>query len=286
MPIKGRKMSRKQSRRKSVKIVALSTKAKVPRAVKVFVNKAIRQTTELKYASSLAIANNVAVYGAGLSYASNGANPPIGVGRGWSSGVSVPTGLIPTIAQGTTEGTRIGNRIEPKALRLRFSLSAKTTTDATTPGGNLNPFRGVPFIVKVIVYRHKYAQDDYSQSLILQNGATSEDLASTVDDLFKPYNKDEYTIYYSKNFMMEAPQHSNVNGLTTNFCSPRSSAFVMKSVKIPLPKHLLFNDNSTQCTNAGMFMAVSVCNTDNTDISTDQSRVFVNAEVNLSYTDA
>lgn len=284
MPISGsssRRKSRKPSRRKSVKIMAAPAKVGVPRAVKVFVNKAIRQTTELKYAASLGIANIVSVYGSGLSYTS-----PTGIG--WCSGVSVPSGLIPVIAQGTSESTRIGNRIEPKSLKLRFSLSARPTTDASTPAPllNINPYRGVPFIVKVIVFRHKYANDDYNQTNILQNGATNEDIGNTVDDLFKPYNKDEYTIYYSKNFLMEAPQHVNVNGPTTNFCSPRSTAFVMKSIRLPLPKHLLYNDGQNQCTNAGMFMAVSVCNTDNTIITNTETRLWVNAEVNMSYTDA
>ncbi len=289
MPIKGRKPSRKMSKKKSVKISTAPVKSGVPRAVKVFVNKALRQTTELKYASAVSLANNVSVYGSGLLHVAGAVYPGIGQGPGWCSGPVTPSGLIPLVAQGTTESTRIGNRIEPKSLKLRFSLAARYTTDASTPaasGGNINPYRGVPFNVRVIVFRHKYANDDFAQNNILQNGATNENLDNTVDDLFKPYNRDEYTIYYSKNFIMETPQHINVNGQTTNFISPRSNSFVMKSLSLPLPRHLLYNDGASTCTNAGMFMAVSVCNTDNTPVPIEHTRVYINAESNMSFTDA
>lgn len=277
---KPRKYARKlKSTGRKVVVKKAIYKAKTAN-IKKIVKSVLNTKLETKYAPNLTVADTIYVAGAGLNY--NGSTNL----NGWSSGPAQGTGLIPLIGQGASEGARIGNRIEPKSFKLKFSLHALPTTDASSVA-NTNPFRGMPFIARVLIYRHRYANDDFGQTQMLQNGNTSEDIGSTVDDFFKPYNRDEYYIYYSKNFLMSAAQHSNTNGLTQTDMESKASSFIYRSVPIKLPKHLLFNDGVTnQCTNAGMFMAVCVCNTDGSSITTTQRRLLVNAEANLSFTDA
>lgn len=253
--------------------------AKLSPSVKRAVVRIVKGQEEVKFAPNLTVADNIYVAGAGLNY--NGSTNL----NGWCSGPAQGTGLIPTIGQGASEGARIGNKITVKSFRLRFSLHALPTTDASS-AANTNPFRGMPFMARVIVFRHRYAIDDYGTTGILQNGNTSEDIGSTVDDLFKPYNRDEFVIMYSKNFLLSAAQHSNTNGLTQSDMESKASSFVVRNINIKLPKVLRFNDGTTSPTNAGMYMAVCVINTDGSAITTSQRRLLVNAEANLSFYDA
>lgn len=247
--------------------------------VKKAINRMISRTEEVKWAPNLTLADRVVVGGMGLRY--NGTTNL----NGWSSGPSQINGILPLIPQGVSESDRVGNKIRVKNFKVKFSLKADPTTDASSTV-NYNPFRGVPFLVRVIVYRHRYADDDYSQNNILQAGSTSLDLSGNVDDYFKPYNKDEYKIYYSKQFQMIASTHSNVNGVIADNTLSGKQSYITRTCNIKIPKILRYNDNTTVATNAGMYMAVAVCNTDGTAIANTQHRVTVNAESYLSFTDS
>lgn len=275
----GPTLPRGRPKKATLVVTAPKSKAKLSKSTKAAITSLIKTQQELKFAPNLTIADSVYVAGAGLNY--NGSTNL----NGWCSGPSQGTGIIPTIGQGASEGARIGNKIRPKYFNLRYSLNALETTDASS-ASNTNPFRGVPFMVRVIVFRHRYATDDYSQTGILNNGNTSEDIGNTIDDLFKPYNRDEYHIMYSKQFKMSAAQHSNTNGVTDSNVAPGCSPFIVKNVSIKLPKVLMFNDGTTSPTNQNMFMAVCVVNTNGQAISTSQRRLLINAEANLSFYDA
>lgn len=253
--------------------------ATLTKPVKKAINKMIARTEEVKWAPNLTLADRVPVTGMGLRYNSTTAL------NGWSSGYAQPNGIIPLISQGTSEAERIGNKIRVKNFKVKFSLKSEPTTDASSTV-NYNPFRGVPFLVRVIVYKHRYANDDPSQAFILQAGSTSLDLSGNVDDYFKPYNKDEYKIFYSKQFQMISSQHSNTNGVVSDNAVAGKQAYITRTANIKLPKILRYNDNSNVANNIGMYMAVAVCNTDGTPISTTQRRVTLNAESYLQYTDS
>lgn len=243
------------------------------------VKKVMSKDEEVKIASNTELANNVLVYGSGLSYQSGGPN------QGWVSTVS---GLIPSVALGNTQNTRIGNKITPKRLNVRYSIYANPSTDSTTGaglGGNINPFINLPFRVKVIVFRHRYATDDFSQSGIVQSGATSADLTASVDSFFRPYNRDEYIIAYSKMFKMQPPRHAMTSSYTGQAQDPYARSMVFKSLSLKLPK-LRYNDAATVPSNANWYMAVAVCNEDGTTITAGtQSRCTINVESHLYYTD-
>lgn len=254
------------------------------RNVKRIVKSVMAKSQEVKIAQQIGLADNVNVQGTGLLY--DGVTNL----RGWCSGPSIPTGIIPSVPTGTGEGSKIGNKITPKNLILKYFLSALPTTDSTFTGGNTNPFKGVPFRVRVIVFRHKFAIDDYSQTNILQNGSSTTSFGSGIDNFFRPYNRDEFTIVYSKTIKMAAVKHvSGATGatITTENVPNGTLSFYAGSAKLPLPKVLRYNDGADVPTNQGYFMAVCYCNDDGTaDSAGAYRRVQLNAETNMTYYDA
>lgn len=248
------------------------TKPKVSKALKKAINNAIKKQDELKMATNLTLADQYSVPGAGLN-------------TGASLGYVSNTSIVPIVTQGAGEANRIGNVIRPKTLSLRYSLRALPTTDAASPV-NTNPFKGIPFLVRVVVFQHRWAIDEASQTGILQNGNSSQNLGSTPDNWMMPYNKEEYRIFYTKSYKMSALSHvSSTGAYNTENQANGFKTFVMKRTKIKLPKTLKYNDNNGAATNAGMFLAVAICNIDGTVVSNAQSRLQLNAESYLSFYD-
>ncbi|MEO5351323.1 MAG: hypothetical protein H7836_17025, partial [Magnetococcus sp. YQC-3] len=118
--------------------------------IKSIVRNVMKKTSELKFAMQNFIADKVEITGCGLNY--NGTTQL----NGWCSGPTNGYGILPQIQQGTGEGNRIGVKVSPKSCFLRYSLLARSTTDSTA-AINDNPYKGVPFRVRVIIFRHKYA---------------------------------------------------------------------------------------------------------------------------------
>lgn len=252
----------------SKRIALIPAKPKVSQTVKKAIKSAINRQGELKMAANLTIADQVSVTGAGL-------NTPQGLGFVSSSSI------VPIVVQGAGEANRNGNVIRPKNLSLRYTLRALPTTEAGT-----NPFKGIPFLVRVVVFKHRWAIDEASQTGLLQIGNSSQNLGSTPDNWLNPYNKDEFKIYYSKNFKFSALSHISSTGtLNTENQANGFQTFAMKKVSIKLPETLKYNDNNGAATNEGFFLAVACCNIDGTVISNSQSRLQLNAETYMSFYD-
>lgn len=249
-------------------------------AVTNIVQKELSKNEEVKMVANIAVANKVLVYGSGLNF--GGASP----NQGWVS----TGGLIPALSQGFTSATRVGNKVNPKSLKVRYSIYANPTTEVGStalPGGNINPFYGLPFRVKVIVFRHRFAIDEPSQVGIINDGATNSDLSSDIDTFFRPYNRDEYIIGYSKMFKLQNPRH-NLTGtaFTGQTQEPYTKSMVIRQIKLKLPQ-LRYNDAATTAANSQWFIAFAVCNEDSSVITAgSQSRITVNVESYLSFTDA
>lgn len=270
----------KKAIKKAVNKVKVNNLKKIVRSV-------LKSESELKFATQAFLADKVQIRGSGLLY--NG----ISQLNGWCSGASNVNGIIPAIPQGSAEGQRSGVRVQPKSCYLRYSLQALTTTDASVGTTlNTNPFRGVPFFVRVIVFRHKQNQFDYTQDGICDVGTGNASLGSDIDTYFRPYNKEDYTIVYSKTHKMSALRHiMNAGGgtVSTENVSNGSKTFVIGRTRLPLPKVLRFSDTSSSPTNyptnQSYFLAVSVCNEDSSVIPTSNLRVEFSAETGLYFTD-
>lgn len=257
-------------------------KAKVDN-VKKIVKSVIRRQLETKFTMKNFIADKVDVYGVGLNY--NGTTNL----NGWSSGPADSFGIVPAIQQGVGEGNRVGVKCTPKYCYLRYSLNALFTTDSTS-GVNFNPFLGVPFRVRVIVYRHRNDLTDWTQAGMIDVGTQTASMGADLDTYFRPYNKDEYMIAYSRMHKMYPLRHVTGTGSTTQNMPPGCSNFVTAKVKIPVPAVLRFNDDpallTNQASNASWFLAVAVVNDDGSTITTSQKRVQISAETGLFFTDA
>lgn len=243
-------------------------KAKVAN-LKRIVKSVLHKEEEVKSIYHLDIANGYSVTGSGLNF-------------GGGTTIGYVANIIPQLTIGTTEASRIGNKVCPRNFKLRYSLQAKPTTD-----GGTNPYLSLPFLVKVIVFRHKSAIDNATSADIIETGSGSAPITSAVDTFFRPYNRDEYTIAYSKIHKMQAPRH--IGGGPTYYnqaIDPKFSSFVLRSVSVPVPKRLTYNDNSGYAANWGWYMAVAVCNEDGSTMLATESRVVLNAESCLNFTDS
>lgn len=251
------------------KRIAFPQPKKVSLPIKNYVSRAISRNVETKCSMRQNIADQQTVTGAGLNTS---------VGLGFVSGTSI----IPAISQGTGEAERVGNKIKPTKLKLAITLRAQPVTAV----GSLTPFPATPFLCRVIVFRHRYATDDNSQIGILDTGNSMSNLGSTPDSWLQPYNKDEYIIAYSKQFLMQPIQNQSTTPYSAENMVSNAKAFVMLKKNIKVPKSLIYTDNTSTANNAGWFLAVACCNVDGTVVTNTQSRVMLNAESYLYYKDA
>lgn len=228
--------------------------------------------------------NGELVFGSGLA-----ANVPAGVltGMGFVNGKSTQS-LIPSLIQGPANHQRIGNNITPKSLTLKYSLYANPTTEVGSLPANNNSFITLPFYVRVIVFKHRYAIDDYSQNGILDLGSGNADISGNIESIYEPYNKDEYKIMYSKTHYLQ-PQRHQLTG-TGNFTGQnqdqKARSIIVKRVNIKMPAKMRYNENASTPADTGFFLAVAVVNSDGTPISGTQSRVTLSAESFMKFTDA
>lgn len=247
-------------------IKAAVNTAKV-RNLKRIVRSVMSKTQEIKMTPLLTVADATNIPGAGLT----------------SGGLGVLSQVVPVVAQGTTQIARIGNKIKPVKLQVRYTINALPTTVA----GGTNPFRGLPFFVKVVVYRHRYNRGDSSPDALMESGTGSSALGNAVDTYFRPFNKGEYEIAYSKLHKMSPARHLDATyGLIEpNSQDPKLTSFIVRRFNCKVPKSILFNDTNTQPTNVNWYIGFALCNVDGSAITGSQTRATVNCESYLYFRD-
>lgn len=261
----------KRGRKKKVIAVVAEAPASKPVSsnVKSAIKRAINNELEVKCAPVLTLADQQPIAGTGLNNAT---------GYGFTAGASI----VPALANGPGEATRIGNIVNVKKLVLKYTIQAL----AVTVAGGTNNFLALPFMARVIVYRHRYANDDNSNIGILDQGATSANLGSTPDLWTEPYNRKEYVIGYSKQFLMQPIANNTATGTVADNVASNTKPFVSGKAIIKMPKKLIYNDVTTIPSNAAWYVAFAVCNIDGTGALNTQFRARCNASSYLYYTDA
>lgn len=234
----------------------------IKRIVKAVVNKNI----EDKMVQNQSLIEKANIPGAGLTSAGLGVLSPVSI----------------LLSQGTNESARIGNKVTVKKLLLRYSIYALPSTEAA----GVNPFRGLPFMVRVVVYRHRYNMGDSSPDALIDNGSTNTFLNGDVDTYFRPYNKDEYSIVYSKTHKLQPIRHLGTTAYAEVNQDTKATSFIIRNISLKAPKTLIFNDNNNQPTNYNYYIGFSVCNVDGSAITNVQTRATVNAESMLYFQDA
>jgi len=239
---------------------------------------------EVKYVANITLADNVKVAGTGLKY------DGIANTNGWVNNVA-GNPLIPSLSQGVSENQRVGNYITPKKLIVKYSLYANPSTETGSVPNN-NPYICLPFYARVIIYRHRYATDDFSQNGILDLGATNGDISGNLECLYEPYNRDEYTIVHSKTYLMQPQRHqlTGTGSFTAQTMDNKARTVVIKRCKVPLPKRMRYNDGSSVPSGEGYFIAVCCVNSDGSWIKNAgadiHQRLTLTAESYMTFTDS
>lgn len=257
----------KKTYKKTYKKKAM-TQSKPSPALKKAVRTIINKEVEDKLVVNKTVIQQANIPGAGLTSAGLGVLSPISV----------------LLTQGTNEASRIGNKVITKKMYVRYSINALPTNEVGV--GALNPFRGLPFLVRVVIYRHRYNMGDSSPDALIDDGSSSTFLNGDVDTYFRPYNKDEYQVIYSKTHKLQPIRHLSGSGYIDVNQDNKFSNFVIRNATIKCPKTLIFNDNNSQPTNFNYHIGFSVCNVDGSAITTAQTRATVNCESFLYFQDA
>lgn len=266
MPYRGRKQFKKISPVSSRKSMASKKYVRKSKSLTVAVKRLISKELEVKCAPNYVLADQLAVPGGGLNPAST---------LGFST-----VSIFPPITQGVGDGQRIGNKVKVKSLMFNYTIRAQDVS-AT------NNFTGLPFLVRVVLYKHRYATDDSSPLLLLDSGNSAVNIGATPDDYIKPYNKKEFQIFYSRTFQMQPIRNTLTTPISTDNVANGTKTMITRRVRVSIPaKTLIFSDASTLPANAGIFAGFCCCNIDGTTISSGQYRFMVNAESQIYYTDA
>lgn len=258
-----KRMPKKAAPKRAVKkAISKARVSNLKRIIKSVVNKDL----EDKMVQNLTVVEKANIPGAGLT----------------STGLGVLSPVSILLSQGTNESARIGNKVTVKKMFLRYSLYALPSTEAA----GVNPFRGLPFLVRVVVYRHRYNKGDSSPDALIDLGSTNTFLNGDIDTYFRPYNKDEYSVVYSKTHKLQPVRHLGTTAYAEVDTDPKATSFIIRNIPLKAPKTLIFNDNNNQPTNYNYYVGFSVCNVDGSAITTSQTRCTVNAESTLYFQDA
>jgi len=176
--------------------------------------------------------------------------------------------LLPTMAQGTGQQNRLGCEIKIVKGVVRGFV-------------NLLPYNAVtnPLCCQRIRIMVLSMKEDNLSSLsttgIWQYGNTSLDLQSNISDCMYDINRDKFTKYYDKTFLLASPSQSS---LTNNLAGQH---FSNDKFQIPFyidfSKHikskLKYNDSTTVCINRNMFLWIQSVNADGTSTAVQPAEV-------------
>lgn len=200
-------------------------------------------------------------------------------------GLTFPTTIIPPMVNGTGQGTRIGNRIQPVKLQIRGYVNALPTTVNT--GNNYWPNEA--FYVRIIVYCLKSQIAINANNSLLDNGVSAEDFTGGVDSLLLPYNRERFHIAKTVQFALQPPN----NPLTTSGSSIANPAVnnnlrTMRLFKfnVKLPKTLTYVDGTSyDPSNCRWHMAAAVVNQSGYLAASTDHRAQISAQAIMYYRD-
>lgn len=183
---------------------------------------------------------------------------------GWSATTALqaltPYSGYVSIAQGTGQGDRIGNRIEIKRAKIKILFSPTPYNVTTNPA----PY---PQIVKGwIVAPKQSTATPSSLGTFFQTGDASTAPVGTSIDCTRPVNTDQYTLY--REFMKKVGYSANTGtGTSPNNANMANNDFLMNQVvEIDvtkyLPKYVEYNDTTGIPTSKAVWLIMESVNYD------------------------
>lgn len=204
-----------------------------------------------------------------------------------------PSGTLNyNITQGTTQSTRIGNKVNIKKALVKLVIYP-TIYDAGTH--NLP----MPNYVMVYIFGMKPQYDTFAQvtsainpvnGTFFQDGNASKGFQSLLTDLLSDVNTDVVTPFY-KRVVKIGPSSFTGSGNQINEQYYNNNDFKYSSLmKIDITKHfpkvLLWNDSSTTVASRGMYMVLVPCHADGSTSINTQVELTYEAQIDLEYEDA
>lgn len=274
----GRKIvKRVVRRRRQIRKRKATSGLRVTKAVKAYVKRAIKTTSELKHAVPYVV-NNANIQAFGIS--PNGPNQCS----------TFDLTQVLAIPQGTDDGQRVGDKIRVKSMRLQgyINLDSSLANDGT--------YLKNPMYIKMYVGRRVDTINDpntYSYAggtgfnNLFANGPTAAAPQNLPSDMYRFINKDVYRIYATRMFKigMSAPSNdpSGSNQWNNDFK-------LSKHFSVSLNKHIdtvKYFDGSTIPSNVGMYCWFTCCWANGVTVtSVTRLPLEVHFDVNCTYYDS
>lgn len=196
----------------------------------------------------------------------------------------VQSNLLDTlsIAQGTEQEERNGNKITDARLRVRGVIQS-LPWDSTT-NSNL-----LPYEVHLVAFKEKARISNAITSLKQLPNNTTGEIDGTLINSCYPYNKDSYIFRKIKTFKLRpiAGEYANATSgnQTINTQTSNAPMFIRFHETIDIHKELKYQDAATVPSNDWVGLAFFVINGDGATMPASQSRCKVTMDAVLRYKD-
>lgn len=201
-------------------------------------------------------------------------------------------GSIYQMVQGTSQQTRVGNRINIKRLIFRGIVAPNVYNATSNPTPN-------PFMLRMLIVSTKRnvagqsVADIYNicNNTIFANGATSLGMLGTLYDIITPYNNDVITVHYQKTFKIGYESYTGVTGGSDVTQTKASNDYRLNgrwSINCAkyVNKVLRFNDNAGGTTSRQVYVVFQPVNFNGSIPVSTTTPAGLIAGVDLFYTDA
>jgi len=187
--------------------------------------------------------------------------------------------VIPSIAQGTDNGERIGDKIRMKSINIRGHM----ILSAPSIGNQSNCRIGVRLMV---VQPKRYSNDtdvttyfNNWMPYLLDNGVSSNAYTGAIKDLYTPINRDAITVYYDKVHYLSS---TNVVVLSSVGVANEDLRYTTKmfNIRIPCKKVLTYLDGNETPQNFAPMVILGYSKLDGSSadtIATNVSMAYVSA---------
>ncbi|UYD39126.1 MAG: capsid protein [Wigfec virus K19_571] len=166
--------------------------------------------------------------------------------------------IIPAISQGTSQSTRIGNKISPVYFTLRLSLTCLNIINIYALAS--------PTYFDIYIFKWKSTNEAGGaptagdMNRFLQDNATGQSYNGELMDGLRPLNADQFTLLVKKRCTLS--NFNAVNSTSGIFQQTNPN----KTFYFNLTKHLkkvwIYDDNGTQVENDNFYIAVASTQTD------------------------
>lgn len=186
--------------------------------------------------------------------------------------------LIPQLSQGTSEATRIGNKVNCVGLNLRMNLYCLNISNTTPP---------TYFDIYIFKMKNKQVSGGVPTSTdmaqFLEDGSSSKQYVGTSLDGMRYLNNDMFTICYRRRVLLYNPYSTGISSTASINPSKMFNINLTKYVK----NSWLFNDGASSLVeNDNLYLAIGATLTNGTTLPINTPFGFYDCLVQAKYKDA